>query len=120
MDYSAWLENDWNEAERFSVLEKEMTFDLGNQLESAGLKLLSSAYRPFALSIVAENEDGTKWLNIVTEDVRKNDGWFDRVSLRRMSSPKDWKGKALHFCKWDELDEKAREYFGDEYDDEIL
>ena len=120
MNYDNWLQEEWDDAGKFSILEKEMKVDLQNQIEKNGMKILSNPYRPFAVCAVVENEAGDKWLCITTDDVRGGAEWFERVSLRRMSSPKDWKGKTLHFCRWDELAEKAQQYFGAEYDGEIL
>ncbi|MBO4365038.1 MAG: hypothetical protein J5804_01945 [Eggerthellaceae bacterium] len=120
MDYQDWLQRTWDTEEEFAAFEQEMAADLQRQLEACGLVLLKTVSRPFRLSGVVENANATKWLHVLTEDVRDGAGWFDNVSLRRMSSQSDWKGSEFHYHRWDEVGAASATYMADAYDSEAI
>ncbi len=119
MDYQKWKELDWSTEENWSVFEKEAWTDAEIQLSAQGLKLLKTLPGRFSVGIVASTEDEQRFIHITVKDVRE-ENWFDNVRLRRMSSPRDWKGNEFHYCSWNEIGEKALKYLAPEYDDEAL
>ena len=120
MDYRNWLEGTWDTESDLALLAQEMEADLVNQLRGTGIKLLKTVPNPFRFSAVLEDEDGKKWMHVLTEDVRDGEGWFENVSLRRMSSQMDWKGDKLFYHRWDELGTYTVKYMSEEYDDTAL
>ena len=120
MDYREWVEGTYDSMEEFKELRESMTIDLERQLEGTGLKLLKTVSRPFCFSGIVEDDDGRKWLHVLTADVSEDPNWFENVSLRRMSSQSDWKGKVYHYCHWDALRDAIMEYMKDEYDAETI
>ena len=105
---------DWTRAEAL-LLE-----DAKRQLAEAGLKFVKHLPNPFTFRCIVGNVEGTKWIHVVGGDVRTDAAWMDHVSLRRMSSERDWKGDAFHYCTWESLGESCVEYMGAAYDDEVL
>ena len=119
MGYEKWIGCAWT-VEDNQAFQDEMTEELRAMLEAKGLQLVKSLPNMYCLGAVAATADGRKFLHITTPDVREDEEWFKNIRLRRMSSERDWKGDAFHYCTWDEIGESAVTYMGDEYDDEIL
>ena len=106
--------NDWTWAEELILA------DVKAQLAEAGLKFVKYLPNMFRFACVAGNAENTKWIHVTCEDAREGVGWMDNVRLRRMSSERDWKGDAFHYCVFERLGEACVEYFDDAYDDEVL
>ena len=104
----------------WTVAEEAFLADIKEQLEAHGLKFVKYLPNMFTFRCVVGNAENTKWINVVGEDTRKDAAWMDHVSLRRMSSERDWKGDAFHYCVWERIGEACVEYMAPEYDDEIL
>lgn len=120
MDYQKWIDCDWAGKDDFDVFEKEMVVDLEAQLAEQGLKILRRLPNQFCFGAVITTEDESKFLHLVLPDVRDSDKWFEAITLRRMSSPRDWKGEHIHVCSWNEVGAKALLYMDDKYDNEVL
>ncbi len=101
-------------------LEEALLADTKQQLVDAGLVFLKYLPNMFKFACVVTNADNTKWIHVTTADVREGAEWMDKVSLRRMSSERDWKGDAFHYCELERLGEACAEYMGDAYDEEVL
>ena len=119
MDYQKWQSCTWDDA-AWAEFAPEAEADIKAQLEANGLELLRVLPNQFRIGAIAQTPDKLKWLHITTADVREDAEWFNTVSLRRMSSERDWKGDEFHYCAWPEIGSATATYMGDEYDDEIL
>lgn len=100
--------------------EDALLADIKAQLEVAGLVFVKYLPNMFTFRCIVGNANNTKWIHVVGADTRTDEAWMDHVSLRRMSSERDWKGDAFHYCVWERIGEACIEYMADEYDDEIL
>ena len=101
-------------------IEEPVLADMKRQLAEHGLVFVKYLPNMFRFSAVVGNGDNTKWIHVTTDDVRQGPEWMDAIRLRRMSSERDWKGDAYHYCVLERLGEACREYMDDAYDDEVL
>lgn len=101
-------------------LGEALRADAEAQVAAAGLTFMKYLPNMFKFACVVANADNTKWIHVTTADARTEPAWMDKVSVRRMSSERDWKGDAFHYCTWEGLSEALTEYMGDQYDEEVL
>ena len=107
----------WGE---WGQIEEPVLADMKRQLAEHGLVFVKYLPNMFRFSAVVGNADNTKWIHVSTDDVRQGPEWMDTIRLRRMSSERDWKGDAYHYCVLERLGEACEEYMDDRYDGEVL
>ena len=117
MDYRKWTDCEWSD-EVSEAFRAEMRADLEAKLAGRGISVLKSVPRDGGLSIVVGTDDKLRWLHVVLDDAH-DAASFGKVSLRRMSSERDWKGEVFHHCDWNAIGEHIAELMKPEYDGEI-
>ena len=120
MDYQKWMTCDWAEAGAYAAFEQEAIDDLKAQLEAENLVLVKTLPNTFYFGAVVANASNSKWLHVVLPSVKDGNNWFENVSLRRMSSERDWKGDCFHYCTFDAIGKNITVYMADEYDEEAF
>lgn len=120
MDISQWNNRAFETINEFSIFASVLESDLRAQLEKVGLVFLKQLPNPYLFGAIATTPEKDKWIHITLPDVRKQPDWAHNTCLRRMSSERDWKGEAFHYCNWEEVGTKALQYMDSAYDNEIL
>ena len=118
MEFSRWKGITWDSAQ-FQAFEQEAVDDLKSQLADVDMLLVKTLPTKHCVSAVVSNANNTKWIHVVMKDVHENADFEQNISLRRMSSERDWKGDVFHSCAWNELGANIAKYMGDQYDDEV-
>lgn len=124
MNLAKYSQSDLSDMKVYNKLQADLIDDLRAQLAMQGLELVSTQPNMFCFGAVAATpaaEDGTKrFIHITIKNVAQNPDWAQDVSLRRMSSERDWKGDCFHHCSWDEVGASCAVYLTAEYDNEIM
>jgi len=119
MDFDQWKNTDWTE-ENYAIFREQALDALTDFLNEIDMILVKVLPTKFYLNGVISNKENRKWIQLKTPDVHDIENWGKGVSLRRMSSERDWRGENAYFCSWDDLQECLQKYMGDEYDDDIF
>ena len=105
----------------YNELQEELVADLKDQLDDQGIEVLNVLPNMYCFGmVVAQGSDPRRFLHITIPNVNDDAEWAQHVRLRRMSSERDWKGDAFHYCAWAEAGAQAAHYLTAEFDDEIL
>lgn len=110
MDYQHWKDTAFPNVRAYNMLAVEMTEDLVMQLSKSGSKIHKSLPVNYVFGAIASSGDGSKFLQITTDDLRENPDWFDNVYLREMNSDRTLSNKEPHICSWDAIGEEAAKY----------
>jgi hypothetical protein len=121
-DLQKWQGHDWKDAslDDYRAMESELIDDLTRQLAESGVELVQTLPNDWRFGAVAQSAEHDRYVYIAIDDVRENPYWAENVTLRRMSSLRDWKGDQNHLCEWGEVGMKAATLLTAEYDDEVL
>ena len=110
MDYQRWKGVSFANVLEYNMVAAEMTEDLAVQLSAQGNKIHRSLPANYKFGAIAVSADGTKFVQITTNDLRDNSEWFDTVVLNEMTTGRELVDGATHICSWNNLGLEAEKY----------
>ncbi len=120
LDLQEWQGHTWEDLGEYQRMEADLIDDLTQQLAAHDVELVQTLPNDWRLSAIAQSPAHDRYVFIAINDVRDDPFWAENVTLRRMSSVRDWKGDQNHHCAWGDVGMKAAELLTPAYDDEIL
>ena len=110
MDYTRWQGLSFANVLEYNMLAVEMTEDLAVQLAEAGNKLARSLPANYQFAALVTNADSKKYLQVQTDDLRKNPDWFQNVKLYEVGTDQKPTDKDPIVVSWDAIGETAKQY----------
>ena len=110
MDYTRWQGLSFANVLEYNMLAVEMTEDLAVQLAEAGNKIARSLPANYTFAALVTNANSKKYLQVQTDDLRKNPEWFSNVKLYEVGEDQKPLAKDPVVVSWDAIGEAVKQF----------